>query len=85
MGRADFLYSGFVARLRYEPTPCQDNLLRKVAEFVSSDDDDIFVVNGLDGVDDHHVGLDGVDLAEDLADDAFDLLRIQIHSFGFLS
>ena len=49
MGRADFLYSGFVARLRYEPTPCQDNLLRKVAEFVSSDDDDIFVVNGYAG------------------------------------
>ncbi len=49
MGRADFLYSGFVARLKYEPTPCQDNLLRKVAEFVSSDDDDIFVVNGYAG------------------------------------
>ena len=49
MGRADFLYSGFIARLRYEPTPCQDALLRKIADFVSSDDDDIFVVNGYAG------------------------------------
>ena len=49
MGRADFLYSGFVSRLKHEPTPCQDTLLRKVADFLSSDDDDIFVVNGYAG------------------------------------
>lgn len=49
MGRADFLYSGFVSDLKHEPTPCQDSLLRKVADFVSSDDDDILIVNGYAG------------------------------------
>ena len=49
MGRADFLYSGFVARLKYEPTSCQDALLRKIADFVSGDDADILVVNGYAG------------------------------------
>ena len=49
MGRADFLYNGFVSHLKYEPTPCQDTLLRKVADFVSSDDDDILIVNGYAG------------------------------------
>ena len=49
MGRSDFLYSGFVSRLGYQPTSCQDNLLRKVADFVSSDDSDILVVNGYAG------------------------------------
>lgn len=49
MGRSDFLYSAFVSRLAYTPTSCQDNLLRKVADFVSSDDSDIMVVNGYAG------------------------------------
>ena len=49
MGRSDFLYSGFLSRLKYKPTPCQDGLLRKVADFVSSDDHDILVVNGYAG------------------------------------
>ena len=49
MGRADFLYSGFVSRLGHEPTTCQDCLLRKVADFVSSDEDDILIVNGYAG------------------------------------
>jgi exodeoxyribonuclease-5 len=49
MGRADFLYSGFVSRLKYEPTTCQDALLRKIADFVSGDDADILVVNGYAG------------------------------------
>ena len=49
MGRADFLYSGFLSKLKYDPTPCQDALLHKVAEFVSSDEDDILVVNGYAG------------------------------------
>lgn len=49
MGRSDFLYSGFVSHLHHDPTPCQDALLRKVADFVSSDDDDIMVVNGYAG------------------------------------
>ena len=49
MGRADFLYSGFINTLKHEPTPCQDALMRTVADFVSSDDDDILVVNGYAG------------------------------------
>jgi len=49
MGRSDFLYSGFLSRLKYQPTPCQDALLRKVADFVSSNDHDILVVNGYAG------------------------------------
>ena len=49
MGRSDFLYSGFISRFRYEPTSCQEGLLRKVADFVSSDDEDILVVNGYAG------------------------------------
>ena len=46
MGRSDFLYSGFLSHLHHDPTPCQDSLLRKVADFVSSDEDDIMIVNG---------------------------------------
>ena len=49
MGRADFLYSGFLSKFKYDPTPCQEALLHKVAEFVSSDEDDILVVNGYAG------------------------------------
>ena len=49
MGRCDFLYSEFIGRLKYEPTPCQENLLHQVADFVSSDDSDILVVNGYAG------------------------------------
>lgn len=49
MGRSDFLYNGFLSRLGHAPTSCQENLLRTVADFVSSDDDDILVVNGYAG------------------------------------
>ena len=49
MGRADFLYSGFLSKFQYEATSCQDALLRKVADFVSSDENDILVVNGYAG------------------------------------
>ena len=49
MGRADYLYSGFLSKFAYNPTPCQDSLLRKVADFVSSDEGDILVVNGYAG------------------------------------
>lgn len=49
MGRSDFLYSGFISRFKYEATPCQDSLMRRIADFVSSDDSDIFVVNGYAG------------------------------------
>ena len=49
MGRADFLYKGFLSRLQFDPTPCQEALLYKISDFVSSDDDDIFIVNGYAG------------------------------------
>ena len=49
MGRSDFLYSGFVSRMKHEPTPCQNRLLESIAEFISADDDDILVVNGYAG------------------------------------
>lgn len=49
MGQSEFLYSGFLSHLRHEPTSCQEKLLRKVADFVTSDDDDIMVVNGYAG------------------------------------
>ena len=49
MGHVDFLYSAFVSRFPFQPTPCQDNLLREVADFVSGDDGDILVVNGYAG------------------------------------
>ncbi len=49
MSRADFLYSRFIERLPFEATACQNSLLRKTADFVSSDDSDILVVNGYAG------------------------------------
>ena len=49
MGRSDFMYSGFISRLKHEPTPCQDRLLSRVADFLCSDDNDILIVNGYAG------------------------------------
>ena len=49
MGRNDFLYTSFLSHFQHQPTSCQENLLRKVADFVSSDDADILVVNGYAG------------------------------------
>ena len=49
MGHSDFLYSSFISRLGYQPTVCQDRLMRKIADFVSSDESDILVVNGYAG------------------------------------
>lgn len=49
MGHSGFLYSSFLSHMRHEPTSCQDALLRKVADFVTSDEDDILVVNGYAG------------------------------------
>ena len=49
MGRSDFLYARLLANLSHTPTACQDSLMRKVADFVSSDDEDILVVNGYAG------------------------------------
>ena len=48
-GRSNFILSEFLARLPFEPTSCQRSLLGKVADFVSSDDSDILVVNGYAG------------------------------------
>ena len=49
MDRSAFLYDGFLRRFPYEPTSCQDRLLRQVAGFLTSDEGDILVVNGYAG------------------------------------
>ena len=43
------LYEGFLKSLPYEATACQDALFRKLADFLCSDDGDIFVINGYAG------------------------------------
>ncbi len=43
------LYEGFLKKLGYVPTPCQDALFRDLAAFLCSDDGDIFVINGFAG------------------------------------
>lgn len=48
MGRSDFLYEGFLKHFKYQPTSCQETLLRQTADFVTCDDD-ILVVNGYAG------------------------------------
>lgn len=47
--RAEFLYGQFVRNFKAEPTSCQDELFRKVADFITCDDADILVVNGYAG------------------------------------
>ncbi|MBP5172246.1 MAG: AAA family ATPase, partial [Bacteroidales bacterium] len=47
--RAAFLTGEFLKNFAYEPTPCQENLFREVGEFLTSDDGDIFVLNGYAG------------------------------------
>jgi len=49
MDRSEFLYESFLSDLNYEPTSCQDNLFRKMADFIVGDDADILVVNGYAG------------------------------------
>ena len=49
MDRAGFLYHEFLRRLPYEPTSCQDALMRDIGEFLTSDEGDILVVNGYAG------------------------------------
>ena len=49
MDRSGFLYHEFLRRLPYEPTSCQDDLLRSIGDFLTSDDGDILVVNGYAG------------------------------------
>ncbi len=43
------LHSGFLKLLGAEPTPCQDRLFEGLARFLTTDDGDIFVVNGYAG------------------------------------
>lgn len=49
MDRGEYLYSDFKSRLEYEPTSCQDRLLRGIGSFLTGDDADIMVVNGYAG------------------------------------
>ncbi len=49
MTRADHLFSAFCRRLNFEPTACQQKLLRETADFLTCDDADILVVNGYAG------------------------------------
>ena len=49
MDRAGFLYHEFLRRLPYEPTSCQDALMRDIGAFLTADDGDILVVNGYAG------------------------------------
>lgn len=49
MGRGEFLYESFRSNLHFEPTQCQDNLFRRLGDFLTSDDGDILVVNGYAG------------------------------------
>ena len=49
MDRAGFLYEDFVKHPDFEPTPCQDGLLRDISSFITGDDADILVVNGYAG------------------------------------
>ena len=46
---ATSLHKGFLKLLGMEPTPCQDALFASLARFLSTDDGDIFVVNGYAG------------------------------------
>ena len=49
MDREAFLYKDFLRHLGVVPTSCQEDMLRKVAAFVTGDDADILVVNGYAG------------------------------------
>ena len=43
------LHNGFLKLLKVEPTPCQDALFRSLGQFLTTDDGDIFVVDGYAG------------------------------------
>lgn len=49
MGREEFIYREFLKNFKYEPSSCQDKLLREIASFLVCDDADILVVNGYAG------------------------------------
>lgn len=46
---AGTVYEGFLKALGIEPTSCQDALFRSLADFLTYDDGDIFVINGYAG------------------------------------
>ena len=46
---AKSLYEGFLKTMGHEPTSCQDALFRDLASFLTTDDGDIFVINGYAG------------------------------------
>ena len=46
---SSFYYKRFLANFPYEPTPCQDKMLRTVAQFITGDEGDILVINGYAG------------------------------------
>lgn len=49
MSRQSFLYKKFLEHFPGEPTPCQDRLFGQIADFATSADSDILVVNGYAG------------------------------------
>ena len=49
MDSTDFLLRAFRQGLAYEPTPCQESLMRDMAAFLTDDEGDILVVNGYAG------------------------------------
>ena len=49
MDRSAFFYDIFIKAFGLEPTSCQDRLFRRIAEFLSSDDSDVLLVNGYAG------------------------------------
>ena len=49
MSRARFLHERFLSHMEYAPTACQAGLLADMADFITSDDGDILVVNGYAG------------------------------------
>ncbi len=49
MDRSEFLFREFSRRFAYEATTCQTALMHDIAEFLTSDEGDIMVVNGYAG------------------------------------
>ncbi|MBQ1210169.1 MAG: AAA family ATPase [Bacteroidales bacterium] len=48
LSREEYYYQEFIAKLGFEPTPCQLQLFRQIADFIVSDED-LMVVNGYAG------------------------------------
>ena len=49
MGRSEFLYSCFRSNFHYDATPCQEALFKDIADFLTTEEGDIMVVNGYAG------------------------------------